>query len=246
MSRKTYSYFIDDSGGFPIKKDWFISCCIITDTPEKLRAEIQTLETQIVNEAINQPSWERIKQKGFHACEDNKTIRDRFISLLVTLNFRAYILIRNPKKELKEAISSLSYQQLISERLLRERLIKRKDALNKIYIEQNENNPTNERKERSRQAFQTALTEYIPNVEVTVAVCEKKEEPILSISDYIAHIFRDKFFSQKGSKDTRQERNYTLIEPKIALVYDLSGVHFGMRRSLDKQNLRDYYSIVNS
>ena len=94
-------YYIDESGGFKSKDNGgskaFSVGCVIVNNIEKTVKDITKLHKSINDSAF----FERHRtNKYFHACDDHLDVYSRYVELLNSLDFRAYILVLNKKQNI--------------------------------------------------------------------------------------------------------------------------------------------------
>lgn len=230
--RKKHFYFIDESKPILQEKNMEIHCCVITTTPDSIRSSINLLKDELLNKSLYQSSWDQLKKSGFHACENHPNISDRFIDLLLTLNFRAYLVIA-------EKNSTVTHQNLIR-KLLQDRLVKRRHDENHITFEQSLPKVTQDAKNKEAEKLTVFIKGFAPDIEVTVKVAEKLVEPLLSIPDYVAHIINNRFLVKNPK--SYQLNHYEQICPKVACVVDYNQSRFfGLRNSGDKEKMIEYF-----
>jgi uncharacterized protein YcgL (UPF0745 family) len=236
-----------DKGGKPI----FIIGCIITDNPISLNNKVEKLKEEIKNSAYYFRNKDNFEKDGFHASTNHPDIYSRFVSLLNTLNFRSYILLidknnQDFEQKLKERDDLYYYLLKI---LLKDRILKRKNDIIHIIIEQ-----SSKKHKIEKSKIQSVLSEindtliregFIKNkINFDFKIQGKNEDAGIDIIDYINHIiFTAKVGNEKGEKFPRLEENTDLIEPKVALVYNLLNGKYYVSRKKEPLSL---YNFLNS
>lgn len=249
MFKKESYYYIDESGDLsPVKKNRskvFIIGCAIIDNIEKNKENIKKLKTDLNDSAF----FERHKKnKYFHACEDHLDIYARYVDLLNSLDFRAYVIVLNKKSEyfdklIKSKSQKEIYESLVS-KLLSDRLLRRRLDNHFLIFERLGNKLENEKEEKEK------ILDGINNTLKDKALIESdlkfsvdirnKEEKLLSIIDYVMHIIGRLYEGKDGKVENYMKYNFELIEPKIALVVDLvKNKYFNPRKEL--VNINDFY-----
>ncbi len=213
------------NGGGPL----FLIGCVITDNPTLLNKKINDLKEEIKNSAYYFRNKENFDKDGFHASTNHPDIYGRFIALLNTLNFRSYAVFADKTNEnyqdtLKRHPEFYSFLLKI---LLKDRILKRRDEKIHIVLEQGSTKRTIE-----KTTVATVLDEINKSlieegfitkpIDITFSIQGKNEDNGLSVVDYINHIiYTAKVGDSEGKKFPRAEQNLALVEPKIAVVYDL-------------------------
>ena len=131
METRTHIY-IDESGDLtPILtggKSIFLIGCVITDDPVSLNKRISELKENIKNSAYFFRYKEDFEKYGFHASTNHFDIYGKFVELLNTLNFRAYVVLID-KTNGDFSVTSEQYKEYyfsLLKTLLKDRLLKRK------------------------------------------------------------------------------------------------------------------------
>ncbi len=237
----TSYYYIDESGAIDNNSKFFILSCYKTDTPEEVRSAVEKLYKEILNAPIFAiERKEFIKQKGFHACVNHPDIKSRFYNLLAMLNIRCYVLMLKKDsdlfKKLKENKSSTEIYNACITKLLSDRLTKTRHDKNVIIFEEYGSKPKKwlENVENVIKVIKDRIDEKF-NTEISCTVkVHDKSDVNLSVIDYINHIFVQIF--EKENLQPRIIDNFTIIEPKVALIYKMDKDHF-----FDKNKRIDVY-----
>ncbi len=232
MEEKTYIY-IDESGDIaPISeggKPLFLVGCVITDDPISLNESIAELKEMIKNSAYFFRHKENFEKEGFHASTNHPDIYAKFVELLNTLNFRAYVVFADKTSDsFSEAIKQHpDFYSFLLKILLKDRLLKRRDEKIHIVLEQNTTKRTIEKaavaavlKEVNDSLISEGLITH--PIDVTFGIQGKNEDAGVDVVDYVNHvIYTAKVGDKNGVPQTRYKENLALIEPKMALVRDL-------------------------
>ena len=153
MFNNKYLYYIDESGNFKSIDNGgskvFSVGCVIVNNIEKTVKNITKLHKNINNSAF----FERHRtNKYFHACDDHLDVYFRYIELLNSLDFRAYVLVLNKKTEyFNELMRDKSEKEIYDElifKLLYDRLLKRKNSINLLIFERLNNKLNKEKEEK--------------------------------------------------------------------------------------------------
>ena len=181
---------------------------------------------------INDSSFfERHKtDKYFHACDDHLDVYSRYVELLNSLDFRAYILVLNKKTEyFNELIENKSEKEIYNDlvfKLLYDRLLKRKNSINLLTFERLNNKLNKEKEEKEDVIFNInkalkdkVLIESDLNFSVEI---KDKNDSLLSVVDYVIHIIGRLYEGKNGKVENYMKHNFRLIEPKIALILDIA------------------------
>ncbi|MDQ1164603.1 DUF3800 domain-containing protein [Flavobacterium sp. SORGH_AS_0622] len=237
----TSYYYIDESGAIDNNSKFFILSCYKTDTPEEVRSAVEKLYKDILNAPIFAiERRELIKQKGFHACVNHPDIKSRFYNLVAVLNIRCYVLMLKKDSDLfrkmKENMSSTEIYNACISKLLCDRLTKTRNDNNIIIFEEYGGKPKKWLANVEgvvKDICRRIDEKFASNIKCTVDVHDKSDVN-LSVIDYINHIFVQIF--EKENLQARILDNFTIIEPKIALIYKMDKDHF-----FDKNKRIDVY-----
>jgi Protein of unknown function (DUF3800) len=273
METRTHIY-IDEAGDLtPISKGgkpMFLFGCIITDDPITLNKRIAELKEDIKNSAYHfGRDTGDFEKKGFHASTNHPDIYGRFVELLNTLNFRAYVvLVDKTSPKFSDAIKQHSnFNSFILKTLLKDRLLKRKDKKIHIVLEQSLGKKNLEKSKLDfliKDINSSLLKEGLitNSIDVTTDIQGKNEDAGIDVVDYVNNIIFNNtkvgskkvgFFNKiilnyfkiikSDDKSKRNRHNLVLIEPKVALVYDfLKGSYFGGRK--ETSTLSEFLSSV--
>jgi len=232
-----YNYFyIDEAGDLNGQSKCFLIGCIITDSPDDILKEIDLLEREINNRGYYNRHRSKFRETGFHASTNHPDIYGQFVALLPRLNFRYYALILDKRSEYYlVTISSKSKEEIydnLLKLLLKDRLLKRKGAINNIYFEQNLPNPTTTRITMRVKQLMSIISEIdnelinkkllSENLQFEVRVENKKTQPLFPVVDYMNHIVMKVYEGKNGKVEIYMKENYQLVEPKIGCIYDVA------------------------
>jgi len=242
-------YYIDEAGDLDKQSRFFLVGCVITSTPEALLEEIDLLEMQIKNSGYFYRFRKEFLKTGFHACTNHPDIYSQFVALLPRLNFRYYArIVDKESKYYGEAVASMSKEDFYDNMaiyLLKDRLLKRKSDINKLFFEQNLPKPTEfqmlKREGQLRSILLKLNNEMIKKgvavgaLHVEISVQNKKTQPLFAVVDFINHIVMKVYEGKNGKVDNYMKENYRLIEPKIGCIHDVSqGIfHQPRKRGID-------------
>lgn len=219
-------YYIDEAGGLSDDSGFFILGCYKTDTPEEIRLELQKLKESILNSPYFSAQRSKFIKDGFHATNNHPDIWSRYYNLLATLNIRAYILVLKKESDLFKSFLAKKYTSddiynLCIKKLLSDRLTKTRNESNTIIFEEYGSKPPKWLSNVNEVLAETVNNinhKFESNIAYTVEV-RSKSDLNLSIIDYINYLFFQLF---EGSKmRERMLQNFTILEPKIALIYKM-------------------------
>jgi hypothetical protein len=245
--------YIDEAGDLNDQSKYFLVGCIITDSPDDLLKEIGLLESEIENRGYYSRFRKEFLKKGFHASTNHPDIYGQFVALLPRLNFRYYALILNKNSEyFFETITSKSKEAVYDnslKSLLKDRLLKRKDTLNRLFFEQNLPNPTESRislREEQLRALMAGLNDEMikkglikKNLQYEVRVQNKKTQPLFAVVDFMNHIVMKVYEGRHGKVEEYMKENYRLLEPKIGCIHDVANRKFykPRKKGIDIDNI---------
>lgn len=225
MFKRTHNYYIDESGDLNEKGSsfFFVGCVIIDDSDfnssllEKLRYEID-----------HNPVFANYSMKnGFHACENHPEVYNKYMELIYSLDFRAYILMIDKKTDYFEGLASdLSKQDIYNKsvfQLLYGRLMKRCLDKNILFFEGQGNKRVSEAREKESLILninKTLLSNHKikENIDFEVNIIGK-EDINISLIDYVLHITHRYY---RGDNGDHIQKNFVLIKQKIGLLIDVS------------------------
>lgn len=215
MQKKIIYYYIDESGSINNDSNIFILGCIKTDTPDKIKDEIEAIKYKINNELYYLPIKEIFNQQGFHAVDNHPDIRAELYRVIHKLNFRAYFTIVNKsseffKKELENKSESEIYSAFVN-KLLYDRIIKDHKSDHILLFE--ELHIQGNSQEKIVENFLNLFKERI-SVEYKIV---GKDETNMSLIDYLNYILYS-ILNDRKKPQKRMEDNFKLLLPKIALI----------------------------
>ena len=242
-------FYIDEAGDLNNQSKYFLIGCIITDNPEDILKEITLLEMEIKNRGYFNRFRNEFLKTGFHASSNHPDIYGQFVALLPRLNFRYYAQILDKRSEYYLAsATSKSKEQIYDDMLkslLKDRLLKRIGAINKIFFEQNLPNPTKSQisiREKQLASLLSGLNDKVinkklikKNLEYETRVQNKKSQPIFAVVDFMNHIVMKVYEGKNGKVENFMKENYRLVEPKIGCIHDVAhGIfHKPRKKGLD-------------
>lgn len=223
--KNTY-YYIDEAGGIDNNSKFFILGCYKTDTPEDISSALIDLKTDILNEPYFAYERKKFLKQGFHACDNHLDIKSRFYNLVSTLNIRFYILLLKKDsvffQQMKESkLTSNDIYNVCISKLLSDRLTKTRYDNNIIVFEQYGSKPINWLKNVEEVMKQTATKiddSFETKISYKVEVHDKSDIN-LSLIDYINYLFVQ--FFEKDTVLNRMSENFSILEPKIGLIYKM-------------------------
>jgi len=236
----TTPYYIDESGDLEEGglSFFMLGCVIVNDTEENHRRISQLKEHIRDNLALRKHRMEN----GFHACENHLEIYQEFIKILFSLDFRAYIVFLDKKSGyFKELIKNCSKEEIYNKlliHLLRPRLLKRCLNKNLLYFERQGNKMEKEKHEKEviiTQINKGLIADRLISLDLDFEVCVvEKGDTLISVVDYVLHIF-SRVYNKQGKN--YMERNFELIEPKIAVIHDIAKNEYYKLRNMAKSFL---------
>ena len=135
------------------------------------------------------------------------------------------------------------YNDLIF-KLLYDRLLKRKNSINLLTFERLNNKLNKEKEEKESIIFNInkvlkdkALIKSDLNFSVKI---EDKNDPLLSIVDYVIHIIGRLYEGKNGKVENYMKHNFRLLEPKIALILDIANNKYYKPRT-EKINIENLF-----
>lgn len=227
-------YFIDESGSGFSSEGIAILCCVVIDDPEEARSKITDLRGNILHD----PRFERIlgdfPRSGFHFTSDHIEIKNKFIELLKILSFQAYICF-DPWVSCRSF--NETYDRLLG-RLIIDRLRDHKMHEINICFEQHNDNAKriliikdiikskiDQIDQSERRAFEGSY----------FVMSSGKDEPCLSMADYICGIFGAHFNEldegKEAGKESLYERNFEDVRNKIRCIHNIKNNIFYSRRN---------------
>lgn len=219
MSKKTFSYYIDESGHINNNQPVFLYGCIKTDTPNLSIDAIKLLKEELKDELYFVEYLEEI-EKGFHACENHPDIKTHFYKILPLLNYRVYfeIIYKNSQFfiDLKDQKQDHEIIAKMLKNLINRMVLKEKDCKHIFYIEELE-----VQKKSLNDILIEIFNSYI-GIEIEYHIVSKGDEN-LSITDYINYnlfnIFVESDDKKFKEKNQRVINNFNILKEKIALIH---------------------------
>lgn len=242
MADQNPHFFVDETGSDQ-KSQILAIASILTNDPPFLRNKLEQLKQRLFKEPRykNIPSVQNLRLKGFHYCEDHREVQSEFIELISKLPFEAYICYERKKPDFC-ANDGIEWYNRLFGKLMHDRLRKHKNFKVSICFEQHDNSVVKRRDEIEKYIKQ--LVKEIESKDsckfVSLPTVESagKEEPCLSIADYIAAIFKDyeevisvEEMARCNNLATWQGRNFATIRPKVRVIHNYGTGEFFTRQN---------------
>lgn len=223
--KNTY-YYIDEAGGIDTNSKFFILGCYKTDSPQDVCSALDSLKKEILNAPYFAYERNKFLKQGFHACDNHHDIKSRFYNLVSTLNVRFYVLLLKKdsvffQKMKNDKLTPTQIYNMCIIKLLSDRLTKTRNDHNIIIFEQYGSKPTNWLKnvENELQQIDTKIEDKF-GIKISYKVdVHDKSDLNLSVIDYINYLFVQ--FFEKENVLNRMSENFSILEPKIALIYKM-------------------------
>ena len=242
-------YIYIDEAGTLVEKDenkYFILSCYITDSPQQIKDELDSLYNNIINEPYLAFEVANFKRQGFHACENHPDIRSRFYSLLLGLNIRIYSVVINKKSRVFESLQTrfdesddlyaFFVRVLLKDRILSER----SHNIHIIFEEYGSSigrHLSNMEKVISRIIGEIKVNGVKDRISIDVEI-HSKEDILLSVIDYTNFVIFQMLKDIPADKNTRMIANFKLIEPKIASLYSMHNAkHYNSRNIINFEEI---------
>ncbi|MEL1242793.1 DUF3800 domain-containing protein [Flavobacterium sp. DGU11] len=228
MSKKTYYYFIDESGHINNDQNVFLYGCIKTDTPNLSESVIAKLKEDLKDE-LYFVEYEKQIEKGFHACENHPDIKTHFYKLLPLLNFRAYfeVLYKESEYFRKLKLAKQDYEVIAKmlENLIRRMILKNRRDKHHFFIEE-----LKVKDKPLKNILQEIFDKY-HEFDVEYEIVSKGNNN-LSITDYINYNVFNIFEPDEEifSKNKRVKQTFNILKEKIALIHIWNNISFLSRR----------------
>ncbi|MCB4777168.1 MAG: reverse transcriptase family protein [Sulfurovum sp.] len=240
----TYHYI--DESETPDKKTLILSLVSINGNFLKntIFNKLTLLQNDLVSDLRNGLT-DNQKSKLFHYCEDNITVKERYISILRELNIEAQIMFKSEQEsmdKLGKEVYQNNYYALFNS-LMKNILRRYKNNTNMITVEENSKISLEKLKE-----IVLSKGSFFPN---TIIEKSGKDDILLSIPDYILGIVRDCMENNFSEKLNKLKTGQTLkeniklneISDKIRLIADLTNNQFFTQQNNNKMDclkLNDY------
>ncbi len=234
--------FIDEAGSHD-DSDVFIISLITCEKPDELRHKIVSLFDDIKHDPNLNVLGNFAQQTSFHYTGDHLNIRNRFIELLIGLEFNSYVVFL-AKKDCTEEMDKETLHSKLVKKIIFDRLQENKSR--EVYMCYENFDSANEKYRVKLEKEINSIREDISQASLiekqTIhTILADKEEPCLVIADYICGIVRAYIRPQviKGGKSCSIERNgktyqeihYKQINPKIRVIYDYGKDIFYSRKT---------------
>ncbi|MCB4778197.1 MAG: reverse transcriptase family protein [Sulfurovum sp.] len=240
----TYHYI--DESETPDKKTLILSLVSINGNFLKntIFNKLTLLQNDLVSDLRNGLT-DNQKSKLFHYCEDNITVKERYISILRELNIEAQIMFKSEQEsmdKLGKEVYQNNYYALFNS-LMKNILRRYKNNTNMITVEENSKISLEKLKE-----IVLSKGSFFPN---TIIEKSGKDDILLSIPDYILGIVREcmknnlleKLNKLKAGQPLREDTKLNEISDKIRLIADLTNNQFFTQQNNNKMDclkLHDY------
>lgn len=238
MPKRTFHYFIDESGHINNNQNIFLFGCIKTDTPTISEKIIESLKEELKSDLYFEDYREKLNNP-FHAVDDHPDVRTAFYRIIPFLNFRAYfeVIIKDSEyfKTLKNKKKDHEIIKEMIRRLIKPRILKNPKDKHEVFIE------TLEVEEKSLKKIIDEIKNEFTNIEIEFIILEKGNHN-LSLIDYLNYIIFN-IFEKDGKKfnaNLRQQQNFNMIKQKIALIHIWNSDKYFSRTSteISLENLR--------
>lgn len=238
VSQKKKLYMYVDESGTSDDSDVLYMAMVVTEDPETIKNLYSSLVKDILSDPEMSGNIESIRNEGlksFHYTTDHIEVKSRFIELMSSLNFDAYVTFVR-KSEIVGDNSKIYLLKKMLTSLLAQRVLN--NHYKEIHI-------VYERFDEGSQAVedsfsdelvklgQELLHEYNTKIEDMTITFEDKSELCLSLSDYVCGIisvYINKKLKNEPVKDSFEERSYNRISGKIRMINDLTRKKFYSRR----------------
>lgn len=231
MPKKTFHYYIDESGHINNNQKIFLFGCIKTDTPLISEEIIENLKEELKNELYFEDYIEKLSNP-FHAVDDHPDVRAAFYKIIPFLNFRAYFeIIIKDTEYFRNLKSNSNDHEIIKEmirRLVRPRILKDPKDRHEIFIE------TLEVEDKSLKNIVNEIKNEFANIDIEFIILEKGNHN-LSLIDYLNYIIFNIFEKdeKKFQANLRQQQNFNMIKQKIALIHIWNSDEYFSRKSIE-------------
>lgn len=243
MSKKTYYYYIDESGHINNNQAAFLYGCIKTDTPNLSSEAIKILKEELKDELYFVEYQEEI-EKGFHACENHPDIKTHFYKILPLLNYRAYFEVIYKKGQFYNDLKAekQDYEIIASmlRNLIKRMILKDKGAKHLFYVEELEV------QNKSLKAILKEIKEDFEGFDAEFEIVSKGDDN-LSMADYINYnvfnIFVEADDNKFREKNRRVIHTFNILKEKMALIHIWNNDSFLSRKGkseelIEIENLR--------
>ena len=243
MADQNPHFFVDETGTDQ-KSQILAIASILTNDPPFLRNKLEQLKQRLFEETRYKkiPSLKSLRLKGFHYCEDHREVQSEFIELISKLPFEAYICYE-PKQPDFCANNGIEWYNRLFCKLMHDRLRKHNNLKVSICFEQHDNSV-----EKRRDELEKHIKRLVQEIEfkdrcefVSLPTVESagKEEPCLSIADYIAAIFKDYYeeaisveeMAESNNSTTWQAINFAMIRSKVRVIHNYATGEFFTRQN---------------
>lgn len=223
-----------DETDIKINGNHYIGLSVVTifgeELKEKNRIALKSLKEDIITDLRNGLNNEE-RERIFHYCDDNTYVKEKYQSILRTLQFEAFVIFtKGNSANMRQREYQQSYYKIFNS-IMYKILSRFKNNNNFIYPEENS--------KISAQKLRDNLSNMIglPKFKLEVAT---KDEILLSIPDYILGIFRDCIKKDLTPNIEKLKNGQTLNEDN-----KLNGILEKIRLVVDFDN-KKYYARQNS
>jgi hypothetical protein len=225
-------YFFIDESGLDDKSKILVIGLVILDNPAVIRTKIELLKDDILHDPILRtiPNIKnKLKKEGFHYCEDHVEVKNQFIEHISSLSFQAYMCFAE-KNNVKKSEYKELYKKLFG-RLLFDRI--RANRHENIHI-------VFERTIEKEKNIVILINGVVDDINKShrkkvssspIITCSGKEEPVLSIADYVCGIFKDHYENPLKSGNI-ERRNFDKIRGRVRVIHNFLTDEFYTRKNL--------------
>ncbi|TMB04374.1 MAG: hypothetical protein E6J57_01665 [Deltaproteobacteria bacterium] len=222
-------FFVDETG-LDARSRFAAVACIIVDDAERIRQEIDALRESLVHDPfLDDRTVRTLRRKGFHFTDDAAEVRSKFIDLLMTLTFEAYVCF----VEKPTPFDPRAWLDRLLGRLIFERLRANRSHAVHLCIEQ-----TDSKKQRRLTEVREVVARCAARVRrergglpIAPAVrCTGKDEPCLAVADYACGIVREYLEARDDRTKTYPRRNLARLRPKLRVIHDYATDKFYTRK----------------
>ena len=234
MSKRTYYYYIDESGHVNNDQAVFLYGCIRTDTPGFSTTAVEKLKEELKDDIWFFEFEEQIK-KGFHACENHFDLRTAFYRILPLLNFRAFfeVIYKESQFFADLKVENKDYEIIAKmlKNLINRMVLKEREAKHIFYFEELE-----VQSKSLKNILAEIFTSY-ENIDIEYYIVGKGDDN-LSIVDYINYSLFNIFVEsdeKKFRKNTTTIKMFDVLKEKIGLVHIWNNNTFFSRKGKSEE-----------
>jgi hypothetical protein len=216
------AYFFLDETGFDERSTHAAVTCIVLENPTPIRRSIKSLQDVLLRDPClkaHRQAMRRLSEKGFHHTDDHFDVRARFMDLISGMPFQAYVCF----VEKAAPFDARAWHDRLLGRLLFERLRANRRRRIEICFEQTDTRHA--RRLREVQAIVSACMGAISHDRGGAPFepglrCAGKEEPCLSIADYVGAIVRTYLDERHDPTKTSSTVQLYRLQPKLRVIHD--------------------------